>query len=44
MANLTIPTPDVKLGTCPQCGADVKIDPSWYQKLKALIDFINSKL
>ena len=42
MANLTIPNPDVKLGTCPQCGGVTKIDPIWYQQLLALVRYVNA--
>jgi hypothetical protein len=44
MANLTIPSPEVDIGKCPNCGENVKINPVWYQRLKALIDFINANL
>jgi hypothetical protein len=40
--NLTIPSPEVELGTCPHCGAKVKINPVWYQKIQALLKYLNT--
>jgi hypothetical protein len=40
--NLTIPSPDIELAKCPHCGASVKINPVWFQKIKAILDYLNS--
>lgn len=40
--NLTLPSPDSEFARCPHCGASVKINNIWFQKLKALLDYLNS--
>lgn len=41
---LTLPNADVPLGKCPHCGAEIKIEPIWYQRLVALLSFINKNV
>lgn len=40
--NLTIPAPDVELAKCAHCGKAVTINPVWYQKIQAILKYLNS--
>jgi hypothetical protein len=44
MATITFPNPDVPIAKCPHCGAEVKMNPVWYQKLLELLRLVNSGL
>lgn len=39
---LTLPAPESEFARCPHCGASVKIDKVWYQKLVAILAYLNS--
>jgi hypothetical protein len=44
MSKLTLPNANVPLGKCPHCGAEILINQTWFQKLKAILDGLNGLL
>jgi hypothetical protein len=48
MANITLPQPNIPLGTgkCPNCQSEVEVKLSavWYKKILEIVKLINSSL
>ena len=41
MSKIQLPPPDEPIGTCPHCGASVRMKQSWRDKLSELVRIVN---
>lgn len=44
MDKITLPDPSVAIATCPHCGAKVRPEPIWYERLVRIVQALNSLL
>jgi hypothetical protein len=38
---LTLPDQNQTLGRCSRCGAEIKMDPTWYERLTQILRALN---
>lgn len=41
---LTLPDPNVTLGKCTRCGAEIKMNDHWYTRFQQVLAALNSLL
>lgn len=39
--DVVVPGPDIKLGECPHCGAQIRVDTAWYKFFLRIRDILN---
>jgi hypothetical protein len=40
--NVTLPDQNAVLGRCSRCGAEIRMEPAWYERLANLVRQLNA--